>query len=169
MQTEEKRILLICARFFGYQLAIKAGLERLGYSVDWFDDRPANTPLVKALIRLRPELIKPMSEAYFRKVLKQTQARRYEQILVVKGEALSMECTLAMREAHPESRFIYYTWDSLHNFKSKLDKIKLFDKAYSFDRHDVERYAGVRHLPLFYIPDYENLPEQGKGTDIDLL
>lgn len=166
----QKRVLFIGPKFFGYQDAIKLELECLGYIVDWYDERPASAPLIKALIRFWPKLVAPISDAYFDKILAQTKKNIYDLVLVIKGEAFSAEKIRRFKEINTNSNFVYYTWDSLKNFKNGIEKIKLFDKAYSFDRLDAESIDSVVHLPLFYIPAYESMGNVIRSKlDIDLL
>ncbi|PUA20521.1 capsular biosynthesis protein CpsH [Glaciimonas sp. PCH181] len=166
----KKRILFIGPKFFGYQDVIKLELERLGYIVDWFDERPSSTPLIKALIRFFPKLVAPISDAYFDKILLQTKNHKYDIVFVIKGEAISVERLRRFKEVNINANFVYYTWDSLKNFKNGIEKLGFFDKVYSFDRSDAESIESVRHLPLFFIPAYEQLADKGTSNfDIDLL
>lgn len=167
------RILFIGPKFFGYEEEIKLELERAGCEVDWHDERPASTPLVKALIRFRPELIASMCDAYFDRIIDEAKERQFDVVFVIKGEALSVERLLRLRQCQPNARFIYYTWDSLKNVKNSRDKLAHFDKAYSFDRFDCMANQKVKHLPLFYVRAYEalvsSIPEDNVVQDIDLL
>ena len=47
MQLQDKRILYISPKFFGYENKIKQELEDLGAIVDFFDDRPSNDFITK--------------------------------------------------------------------------------------------------------------------------
>lgn len=163
------RILFIGPKFFGYEKEIKLELERAGCQVDWHDDRPASTPLVKALIRFRPELIASLSDAYFDRIINEAKGRHYDVVFVIKGEALSVERLLRLRQCQSNARFLYYSWDSLKNFKNGSEKLSHFDKVYSFDRFDCVDNQKIKHLPLFYVRAYEALTSSVSEQDIDLL
>ena len=45
-------LLLIMPNFFDYPKQIKLELEKIGYNVDFFDDRPSTNSLVKAIIKI---------------------------------------------------------------------------------------------------------------------
>lgn len=173
MNLQGQNVLFIGPRTFGYENEIKRGLESAGCKVDWYDERPASTPLVKALIRMRPALLSPLSNAYFGGILKDIQGKQYDCVFVIKGEAISVEMLKMLRKSQPNARFLYYTWDSLNNFKNGHDKLEYFDKVYSFDRFDCMADKRVMHLPLFYGVGYEELSQSRRDQkalqDIDLL
>lgn len=169
----DNSILFIGPRTFGYECEIKFELERAGYTVDWYDERPGSSPLVKSLIRLSPGLLSLKSDAYFSEVFKEVRRKSYDIVFIIKGEALSPGKLRELRELQPKSLFIYYTWDSLRNVKDSQKKLQYFDKAYSFDMVDCACNKKIKHLPLFYTRSYEKLAQSnaslGASFDIDLL
>jgi len=173
MTVPKLRILFIGPRTFGYEREICREIELAGYQVDWFDERPSSSPLIKALIRVHPVLAAPLSNAYFDRIISHSRTMDYKVVFVIKGEALSSEKLRDLRGALPGARFIYYTWDSLKNVKNASNKLHYFDKVYSFDRLDSSSDNRIRHLPLFYSNAYERLPQTVGGgvvaSDIDLL
>ncbi|AEK60646.1 hypothetical protein [Collimonas fungivorans] len=171
MQTGQ-RVLFIAPRFFGYEKEIQAELEAAGCEVDWYDDRPSSTPLMKAAIRFRPELVKKIVNDYFDEIVRRAAVAAYDVVFVIKGEALPVGKIQALKQVLPQARFLYYTWDSLRNFKNSHEKLPYFDKVYSFDRFDSIDNENIRHLPLFYSRAYEILGQSDKSKerqDIDLL
>lgn len=164
-----KKILFIGPAFFGYEREIKDELERAGNSVQWYDERPTSAPLVKALIRFRPGLMSALSDAYFDRIIAASRGVDYDVVLVIKGEALSLERLLSLRAAQPRARFIFYVWDSLKNVKNSAPKLAHFEKVLSFDRFDVVNNERVQHLPLFYIREYAALAADGAAPATDLL
>ncbi len=164
------KILYIAPSFFGYEQEIKKELEVAGCKVDWFDDRPASTALVKALIRFKPELIAAYSDQYFDRIIVETQSTHYDAVFVIKGEALSTARIQKLKDVQPQAIFLYYSWDSLKNFKNSHAKLALFDKVYSFDRNDCINHPMVKHLALFYTRTYENIHlSKNQNKEIDLL
>ena len=159
MITAGMKVLFIAPKFFGYEQEIKRELELAGCVVDWFDDRPSSTPLVKALIRFRPELIAKYSDAYFEKIFKHADGIKYDVVFVLKGEALSVDLLKRLRIQQKQAKFLYYTYDSLRNFKDGKAKLAFFDKACSFDTLDVIHNDNVEYLPLFYTSTYQNLKD----------
>ena len=173
MSMQGQRILFIGPRTFGYENEIQAEIRRSGGKVVWYDDRPASISLVKALIRTYPALLAPLSDAYFDGILNREEGNQYDVVFIIKGEALSLQRLQRFRNSQKDARFIYYTWDSLKNFKNSHEKLLLFDKAYSFDRFNCLLEPRVKHLPLFYTRAYEwrvsTMNERDLRRDIDLL
>lgn len=163
------KVLFIAPKFFGYEQEIKRELELAGCSVDWFDDRPSSTAVVKALIRLKPELISFYSDAYFERTIEASQDIQYDAVFVIKGEALSKELLERLKKSQSNAKFLYYSWDSLKNFKNSTEKLAGFDKIYSFDSDDCVMHPSVRHLPLFYTRAYESLSMNNQALSTDLL
>ncbi len=157
MDLSGQNILFVGPRTFGYESEIKEELERFGCHVDWYDERPSSSSLVKALIRIDPVLYEHKSNAYFDSIIEQERDYDYNYVFVIKGEALSISRLTRLRNKYANAIFLYYTWDSLSNVKQSEDKIALFDKAYSFDRGDSICDKCIMHLPLFYTRDYERL------------
>lgn len=171
MQTGQC-VLFIAPSFFGYEKEIQGELEAAGCKVDWYDDRPSSTPLMKAMIRFRPELVNKAVNDYFEKIVSRATSTAYDVVFVIKGEGLPVGKILALKAALPNARFLYYTWDSLKNFKNSYEKLPYFDKVYSFDRFDSVDNENIKHLPLFYSRAYEALGKTDRAcreTEIDLL
>lgn len=171
---QRQNVLFIGPKFFGYEQEIKRELELAGCVVDWFDDRPSSTPLVKALIRFKPKLIARYSDAYFEKIIKHAQTIKYDVVFVLKGEALSISVLKRLCNSQTHARFLYYTYDALKNFKDGAEKLAFFDKAYSFDRLDSVNNEKISYLPLFYTSTYEKLSAnsqtgKAKSKKIDLV
>ena len=66
---EKKNILLISVSFFNYENLIKKQLERMGASVDLFDERPSNSFFSKAIIRIKKEVYSVKINQYFKDII----------------------------------------------------------------------------------------------------
>ena len=71
-----KKILLIMPNFFDYPHAICDELERMGYEVDCFDDRPSTNGFVKAIIRVNKNLIGWYISKYFENVMETVRKKK---------------------------------------------------------------------------------------------
>lgn len=163
-----KRILFLSASLFGYQYEIRAAMERMGATVDYFDERPANTFLVKAMIRINRNFIAGYIDRYHNRIVEQTRVHRYDAIFITKGESISPSTLEKLRAAHPEAKLIIYHWDSIANNKNALSTLPLFDKVFSFDKPDCQA-LGLHFLPLFYLPEYQQVGPYDGTQDIDIL
>lgn len=161
-----KRVLFIAPMFFGYEKLIKTELESKGAKVDYFNDRPDNTFLTKALIRVDRRLLARKTDAYYRNVIELTRDNSYDHVLVVRGEAISLRMLRLLRQAQPKARLSLYLWDSMHYNPNARKIVAEFDQVFSFDRSDVERYERLQFLPLFYGVEFNRAAQQQYGLPI---
>lgn len=148
-RLDGQRLLLVAPRFFGYDLEIRAEIERRGATVDWLPDRPFDTPVMKALTRMVPAAVRPAADRLYASMLGDIAAPRYDVVLVVNGQTLSRHTLSTIRTSYPEARFVLYMWDSIANRAHGLDQLVLFDRVCTFDPRDATRY-GMHLRPLFY-------------------
>ncbi|MBL6081086.1 hypothetical protein JMJ56_24045 [Belnapia sp. T18] len=168
LPAEGADTLFISASFFGYAKAIKAALEARGRRVAWFEDRPRTDAGSKALIRLFPSAMQGLSDSYFRGIAERLRGHPIRDVLIIKGEALSIAATQELRRAFPQARFTLYFWDSYRNMgRESPAKVSLFDAAYTFDPVDAEADLRLRYRPLFYRSEYAQLPLL--DSEVDLL
>lgn len=155
--------LLIMPEFFDYPKMIKATLNELGYNVDYYNDRPSANNWVKAVIRVRRNYLGPLIRRYFDSIMQDIKDKSYDVVLVISGQSLSFSEKMIkeLRDCQKDARFILYQWDSIKNFPCIENYFQYFDKCYSFDRLDVEKYKVLNFLPLFYTSVYEEI---GKTT-----
>lgn len=155
----KKRLLLIMPNFFDYPKIIKKELFELGYEVDFFDDRPSTSALVKAVIRVKPSLLKKYISKYFDDMMKSVRKKKYDFVFIISGQSLSFdeEMIAELKESQSNAKFILYQWDSVKNFRPILKVQKYFDKKYSFDKNDCYDNSSLEFLPLFYCDRYEQI------------
>lgn len=157
---QNKNILLISVKFFNYEVLIKNELERMGATVDLYDERPSNSFFSKAIIRLKKEVYKTKITAYYNKLIRDLKDKRFDFFLLIKGEAVPKFFIEFLRSNNPNIQLIYYTYDSFKNNKNGLDIMNLFDSKYTFDSNDAIAYQmGFR--PLFFATDYKALYLEG--------
>ena len=63
-----KRVLYIGTPIFNYHLRISSEFESLGYSVDFYNDRPSENSLVKGMIKINKNIINVLIRKYFDKI-----------------------------------------------------------------------------------------------------
>lgn len=152
----KRKLLLIMPNFFDYPQAICEELEKMGYEVDCFDDRPSTNGMVKAIIRVNKNLIGQYINRYFEKVMKTVRAKKYDVVFLISGQSLSFseDMIQQIKDEQPQAKYVLYQWDSLKNFPY-IEKIEpYFDKCYSFDKNDVATHENLKFLPLFYTRRY---------------
>ena len=168
MFLQGKRILFFSAHLFGYQNDIRLAMESVGAIVDYYDERPANNFLVKGVIRINRNLLAGYINHYYNKIIKETLQEEYDYVFFIKGESISASNVRRLKQFHPEANFIIYHWDSIANNSNAQNLLPYFDRVFSFDKIDCER-LGLHFLPLFYTPDYANIPYYDKEIKYDML
>lgn len=162
MERNNKNILLIMPKFFDYPKIISKELEAMGFHVDFFDDRPSTKGIVKAIIRVKRNMINHMIKKYFQSIFETVKKKKYDYIILISGQSLSFskEMLQQLKDQQQDAKFVLYQWDSMNNFPYIKEMHSLFDKLYSFDRKDCERCDGIRFLPLFYSERYKKIGEK---------
>ena len=149
-----KNVLLICPRYFGYELEIKKTLENKGYAVDYLPDRPFANNFLKASARLFPMVTNLLLQSRFQRKFNHLAEKNYLIILVILGGGLTPKLISNLRANHSSARFIFYSWDSFKNTKNMLRIYRCFDVKASFDPDDCKQY-GLNYRPLFYVDGYD--------------
>lgn len=168
MLLKGKNILFFSASLFGYQDEIVRGLKHTGATVDYFDERPANTFLVKALIRINRNLLSGYVDRYYNRIIEQTSQNQYDFIFFTKGESVSVANINRLKQLHPKAVFIIYHWDSIANNKNAQHLLVCFDRIFSFDKIDCDNFK-LHFLPLFYIPEYAAIAQSECEAKYDVL
>lgn len=152
-------VLLIMPKYFDYPEVISDGLKKMGYKVDFINDRPSTNNFVKAVIRLKKEVIGIYINNYFKKVMSRISKKKYDYVILILGQSLSFNEKMIseIKKSQDKAKFIVYQWDSMNNLPETTVFYKYFDKHFTFDRKDAENNSSLQFLPLFYSPKYEKL------------
>jgi hypothetical protein len=156
-------VLLFSPDTFDYHHKIIKTLEENGYTVDWINHIIVKNNFDRARFRLFPKISSRLIEKQL--VSKIDWNKKYDKIVVIKGEGVSCSVIEMMKSTFIGADFIYYTWDSLSNVNGALDKLKYFDSIKSFDRVDCHKYKKLQYFPLFYSQDYTH-KEQYSDSDL---
>lgn len=166
-RLEGQKILLLCPKFFGYDIEIKDEMERLGAKVDLFDERPSESVWSKALIRVGLGRFLRLGEKHYENIIATIGTRSYQFILFVTPEALDRKSLLTIRRLNPDAKLILYTWDSFRNKKQQLKLVDYFDSCLTFDNRDAEVLTKFQFRPLFFSRAFKSTPV--KSFKYDLL
>ena len=159
---EKNRVLFISSEYFGYYKNIIEELKQLGFSVDYFSDRPTQNNLFRAVSRLSPKTVRKMVEPYFNSIIDKTKDIKYDYVFFLRGMSycFSDEMMSKLKQSQQQALFLSYQWDSVINLKDIKSFWQYFDRCYSFDRIDTLENDKLEFLPLFYDRDYEKLGEK---------
>ena len=88
---------------------------------------------------------------------------KYDYIFVLVGRGLVPELFGDFIKTQPQAKKIIYLWDDVARINNFHQIQQVFNKVYSFDKVDCEKY-GFRFLPLFFLDKYRYKHEK---KDID--
>lgn len=148
------RVLFISPAFFGYERSICAELRSRGLEVDFIDERPSNTAIARAVLRVLPRLLRGTVDRYFASVLRTVAERKYEFVIVVKGETIPASFLRRLRLQNPKARFVFYSFDAVQNSSNCVTLFPFFDRLFTFDYVDSEKFDELTYKPLFYAPEF---------------
>ncbi|WP_019551922.1 hypothetical protein [Propionispira raffinosivorans] len=157
MKKNDKRVLFIHIQFYEYNKRIQDKISELGYSVDCFCEDPELGILDKIIQKLKPNHISIKSEKMQKCFIDILEKKKigYDYIFVIKGEKLTKQFLLELKELNPKAKFIEYVWDDVARIANFFVNQDIYDEIYSFDKKDAEQY-GLKFLPLFFCDEFRN-------------
>lgn len=165
---EGKKVLFVAPRFFGYEQDIRDELIRRGAQVDFLLDRPFDTPLLKAVTRLRRNLVIGHADRYYREQLDALKVDHYDYVFVVNGQTLSSDTLSQWRVRYPRATFLLYMWDSFGNRRWAIENIQYFHHVFTFDRGDAETHD-LHFRPLFFSAGFEDRRVKEVKWDVSFI
>jgi hypothetical protein len=168
-KINKKNILFFSVQTFNLEKEIKKKLESFGAVVDYFDERPSNTNFTKGIIRLKRSLYQYKIDKYYRDILENCKKVNYNFLFVNRGEVVPAFFLEAFKQQQPNCEMIFYTWDSFTNHSHPTTILKYFDKKFTFDPGDAQKYD-IEFRPLFFLDSYKKLKENDNANfKYDLL
>ena len=144
-----KRVLMFCPKFFNYQELIKIEIENQGATVHLYDERNNPSSIEKMLLRKTRFLVEKKISKFYSNVIEKESRFDPDYIFFVNIEAAGKTELKKLHKKFPDSKFVLYMWDSSKNKSNLRNILTFFDKKFSFDRDDCEKY-GMQFRPLFY-------------------
>jgi hypothetical protein len=152
MHLRGKRVLYLDVDKTIYTEGIKEAFERNENSVDFFtyNDFHGNRFKRKLdeLTGYNRERNKRINEMF-----NYIKTKHYDIILIKAPFRMEHEFFQKLINYFPKTFKINYNWSSVETFNF-LPYKNYFDKIYSFDINDCEKY-GLNYYPLFYLPEFE--------------
>lgn len=166
-----KKVLLFAPHFFDYEKEIVQKLEEMGAEVTFYDERPGNSALVKACIRIDRRILAPLIDRYYCRILQETAAVKFDYVFVVNLEAMSPGIIKKFRKYQPQANFILYMWDSIENKRNTTEALSCFDHTFTFDSEDAAKISNLLLRPLFFTDAYDSSRWEPAphGDEIDLF
>ena len=148
-----KNVLLISPKFFGYDDIIVSRLEKAGANVTLvYEDMDEVSYKYRFVNAYMPKKMPAVMNKYFLKAIMPV-AEKLDYVLMIRGEFLNpvvLETVKAKTPAY--CKYCMYQWDSAKNNANALAIKDFFDYVSTFDPDDAEE-LGWTYRPLFYLPE----------------
>lgn len=149
-----QKVLLFMGEFFGYYNEVIKSMKKMNYDVTWFSDKISMSLFSRIAYRFSDAYKKNKFDKYFFKCINKVKGENFEKIIIIFGaQFFQTKHFFALKKYFPQSKLIYYAWDSVINFPIIKEFFGCCDIAYTFDKVDAHTY-GVNYLPLFYCKTY---------------
>lgn len=161
-----KKILLLAPDFYDYTELIRNRIRKLGFDIDFFDTRPAVSNFVKAKMKQNEKYNRKILDKYKYDIINRIKNCEYELIIVIACVTFDKDQLSEILNYHPNTKKIFYMWDSFCNYPKTTEILSLFDKNYSFDPIDCERY-GLIYQPTFYSENCLKIKNESKKPALE--
>lgn len=162
-----KKILFIGLPYHSYIGAISHEMELMGYEVTFYPVELRKT-WQKVLRTISKSAYSSKLDRFHSNMVKKEKDNKYEYIVVLKVHPFSLDIFKQLKFEHPEAKFVFYSWDALSPADDYTPYLQYFDKAYTFDPDDAQRY-GIGYLPLFCMREFQNLPSRKHDYDVYMI
>lgn len=160
-----KKILLLYARFFEYDIIVKNKLQEMGASVDLYDARANIGNFGKAFLKITDRFYKQKQIRFHKKICNSQKNTKYDFILT--NENLDCEVLKKYKEVFPAAKLFLYLDDSVENLRNVNETFSYYDKVMTFDRFDSQKYK-INFRPLFFNENISLIKNKQTETDFDV-
>lgn len=149
INLEGKRILFVGIGFYDYESSIKKALEARGATVSFFSS--TNQDYVTRLLMLLGlrRISNYRNRIHRRRKIKHQQVKN-DIVFVIKGEELTREDMLLIKQNNKDASYVLYLWDSLVRHANLEMLFPFFNEVWSFDRIDCQNNPALQYRPLYY-------------------
>ena len=158
-----KRILLLYAKFFNYDIIVTNKLRELGALVDLYDARAELSSIEKAILKVYKGFFYRKLRHFHKSIQEENKDKQYDYIF--SNSYLPRETVLAYREQVPSAKLILYLDDSVRNAFDIENTFDCYDVVKTFDRSDAQRYDLILQ-PLFFEDSYNKENKQNPQYDL---
>jgi hypothetical protein len=148
------RVLLITPEFYGIEKLIKSILEKSGSEVIWLEnkiltlDYHGTKSKFKFFRKLYFFLFFPHVR-YLKKQFKNIGNIRFDILFSINGNIICHYLFKKLKSQNPDLYSVLYLWDAFSMY-SWSHELKYFNKVFTFDRADSEKY-GIEYKPNFFV------------------
>ncbi len=146
-----KRILLLYAKFFNYDVIVANKLRELGAIVDLYDARAELNTVEKAILKVYKRFFYNKLRSFHKMIQDKNNGKQYD--FIFSNSYLPRDTVIAYRKKFPNAKLILYLDDSVKNMYGIERTFDCYDVVKTFDRSDAIQY-NIKLQPLFYEDSY---------------
>ena len=158
-----KKILLLYAKFFNYDLIVKNKLIEMGAEVDLFDARAELNVYEKTIIKIYTGEFWLKLKKYHKEIQEKKKGADYD--IIFTNSYLPIEAIQGYKETFPKAKLILYLDDSVANTRGVEKTFSYYDKVMTFDKRDSLRY-GIGFRPLYFEDSYKQTIKEPFSYDL---
>ena len=166
----DNKVLLFAPKFFGYENSITNKIKEKASECIFFDERVNPSTFDKICIRLNyRNFIKKKIKLFYESIINKYEVDYFDYVLFLNPETITVDLLKRLKEKQSKAKFILYMWDSFENKPHTKELLPFFDRTFSFNKNDCDKY-GLKFRPLFFIDEYDVDKYHSKEykTDIDI-
>ena len=160
-----KKILLLYARFFGYDKIVKEKLESLGAVVDLYDARANISTIEKAIKKVDSRYYYKKQRKFHQNIQQGNKGKKYD--FIFSNENIEEVTLKRYRKVFPDATMVLYLDDSVANMVGVDKTFHCYDRVLTFDKADSEKYD-VNFRPLFFSDFFKQLKEKNLSKKYDI-
>lgn len=158
-----KRILLLYAKFFNYDIIVSSKLCQMGAIVDLYDARANLSVFEKAVVKVHKGHFHKKLKRFHGEIIEANKDKVYD--FIFSNSYLPREIVISYKKKYPSAKFILYLDDSVRNTYDIENTFKYYDVVKTFDRLDAEKY-NIQFQPLFFEDSYRNTTSDDVKYDL---
>lgn len=165
LSLKGKKVLLLYARFFGYDKIVKEKLESFGAIVDLYDARANITTIEKAFKKVNSRYYYKKQRKFHQNIQQKNKRKKYD--FIFSNENIEEATLNRYRRTFPEAIMILYLDDSVANMVGVDKTFHCYDRVLTFDKADSEKYD-IKFRPLFFSDSFKRLKEKELSKKYDI-
>lgn len=163
----EMNVLLIAPKFHGYENLFKSELDKNGHQCLFITTTLTLSYWDMVINKFSKKFLKNRYYKQLKNEILKINHISFDRVVLVYGGAFfTAKCFEILKKKFCNAKFIYYNWDSVCNNLQCLSYYKLFDKCYSFDPFDCEKY-NFNRLDNWY--SFNNMINNNPKFDYGML
>lgn len=153
---DSKNILLLAPSYMNIYKDVVEGLENKGFSVTWIrDSQVPGNPHIFSIPKYRRQRLKTYNEQVKRlwiNILNSEKCKKiFDYFLAIDGLMADETLFQILNERNPHIKKVLFVYDPIEGDYQIDYLFKYYDKIYSFDFGDCERF-NLNFLPIYWVP-----------------